>query len=852
MLRNLGLRVRLVLVFVPLIAIFMAFNYFLIITHEQEILTGEAQQRAVAMARVLSSSSAQAIATLNTHDLQLSVDSLRTLRDVTNVLVLNEAGGIEASPEIADVGHTCDDPIVTQVLHGPAVAEPTVETDEKKGTLQVAAPIVINGKVKGAVSVTLSLASLRAAVAQSRGYVLILTGLLIVVALVFMLVVAHWFTGPILRLARVARAIAAGDIERRATVRGGDEIGVLGDAFNEMAERLRGLMENERAAHENLQGRVSELLERADRVAGGDLEGAEAPESPDEMGRLAAGFNDMVRNLRHHTRIQQATLFELEESHRALAEANRQLKEMDRLKSEFLNTVSHELRTPLTSIKAFSEILLDTGADDPDSLHEFLGIINQESDRLTRLINNLLDLSRIEAGRMQWDMMPVDLREIGESCAATARALADKGGVTLAVEIAEPLVVVGDRDKLIQVLTNLLSNAIKFTKAGGCVTLSGRRVGAHVEVVVRDSGIGIPKEHHERIFEKFAQVDTSSTREIKGSGLGLPIVRSILEAHGGRVWVESEPGSGSAFFVTMPLPDTDPGPVLAPAVEAGEALAPSTGTAPREGAAAPRHPRRGQTVLVVDDEANIVRVIRHILESEGYAVLEAGKGEDALRLAREGKPDLILLDLLLPDIDGFEVLRRLRADGETAPIPVVVLSILEARDEAFGLGAQDYCSKPLDRARLLETVQGLLGNATETRILVVDDDPHILAGITQMLSSRGYHVLAARDGLEAVVKARDERPSLLVLDLYMPEMDGFEVIRRLRTWDETARMPIVVLTASDIALDEARVSKLGAEVFLSKPFSEQALTQAVHDVLSRRFSKEAHGGAGEVRSKTEV
>jgi signal transduction histidine kinase/DNA-binding response OmpR family regulator len=838
MFRNLSLRYRLILVVMPLIAIFMVFNYYKIIAHEREILTEETHQRAVAIVRVLAASSAQAIASLNTHDLELAVDQVKALKDVRDVAIVNKNGAIEASPDIAQVGRTTPDPLIGSVLRGGPHDEPTVATNDSDGTFQVVAPIVINGRVEGAVALTLSLQTLRAAIGQSSTYVLELTAVLLVGAVLFMFAVAHWFTGPILRLARVARAIAAGDIERRADVRGGDEIGVLGEAFNEMASRLRGMMENEKREHEDLQRRVSELLERTERVSSGDLE-VTAPESPDEMGRLAAGFNDMVRNLRHHTKIQQATLFELEESSRALSEANRQLKELDRLKSEFLNTVSHELRTPLTSIKAFSEILLDSQGDDPETLKEFLGIINQESDRLTRLINNLLDLSRIEAGRMQWDMEPLELREIAETCANTARALADKKGLTLEVAVPEGLMVVGDRDKLIQVVTNLLSNAVKFTPSGGKVRLAASRRGETVDIKVADTGLGIAPEYHDRVFEKFQQVDTSSTREVKGSGLGLPIVRSIVEAHGGTVSLESEPGKGSTFTVSLPAPDVDDSYVPEPEPEPRKEEPRPPVVTPREAAAAVIGATRpvegsGRTILVVDDEMNIIRVMRHILEAEGYTVLEALSGAEALRRAKADRPDLILLDVLLPDIDGFEVLERLRGEPSSADIPVVILSILEAKEESFRLGAQDYCNKPIDRARLLETVQGLLGDPTqEVRILAVDDDPHILTAITQMLSSRGYRVSGAKDGLEALVRARDELPHLIVLDLYMPEMDGFEVIRRLRGWEETAHIPILVLTASDVALDEARAMKLGAERYMSKPFSEQQLSEVVHEALSR-------------------
>lgn len=869
MLRNLSLRYRLILAVMPLIAVFMAFTYFKIITHEQEVLTDESRKRAEAIARVLAASSAQAISSLNTHDLELAVDQVKSLTDILDISIVNKNGGIEASPELDKVGRATTDPLVAQVLRGGPQQQPTISPDEKKGTIEGVAPIVINGRVEGAVSLTLSTTTLKDAIAKSTQYVLLLTGLLVIGAVVFMIAIADWFTGPIVRLVDVVRALGAGDLERRAEVRSGDEIAVLGQSFNEMASRLRDTIERERQSNDGTQRHVRELAEHAERVTSGDLDIADSPESPDDTGRLAAAFNDMVRKLRQHTRIQQATLYELEKSNRALAEANRQVIELDRLKSDFLNTVSHELRSPLTSIKAFSEILTDNPNEDPHTVHEFLGIINQESDRLSRLINNLLDLSRIEAGRVQWEMVSVDVRQVVEDSCALVRHQANRRGLVVQVDVADRLRVVGDKDKLTQALTNLLSNAIKFSQSGGSVRLSASRRDDNVEIHVEDDGIGIAPEHHKLIFENFHQVDASTPREVKGSGLGLSIVRGIVEAHGGTVRVGSRPGRGSTFIITLPAPEIDEGFVPT------ETSAPATVTVQATGAQqhppvytdvhtdpgsrtkvhagkSENGPERARTILVVDDEMNIIRVIRHILEGEGFQVLEAQSGEEALKRAREGRPDLILLDVLLPDIDGFEVLKRLRSDRHLEGIPVVILSILEAKEESFRLGAQDYCNKPIDRAKLLETVQGLLGEpGAETRVLVVDDDPHILHAIMQILGGRGYRVSAARDGLEALVRARDELPHLIVLDLYMPEMDGFEVIRRLRAWEATSNIPILVLTASDVALDEARAIRLGAARYMSKPFTEEELSRVVHEALSRAQLKDSTMPR-ELGSNTEV
>lgn len=850
--RNLSLRHKLLLMVIPLIGAFMAFNWFVTILHERDMLTDEARRRADVIVSLLANNTQDAMSALNTHDLQLAVDQVKGLKNggVEDVAIINADGRIEASPDLDKGGQQSDDPLVAQVLKSKQEASRTDMSGT--GHLEIVSPIVINDQLAGAVKVVLSMAHLQKAVHASAIYVLGLTALLVTGSFLFMYWLAQWFTQPILRLAQTARAVAEGDLDRRAEVRSGDELSILAESFNEMSSRLRAMMGKEREAREHLEHRVEELLGSAERVAGGDLAGPPAREGTDEIGRLAAGFNDMVRALKLNMETQRATLYELEESSQALAEANRQLKELDKLKSEFLNTVSHELRTPLTSIKAFSEILLDNAGEDMDTQLEFLGIINQESDRLTRLINNLLDLSRIEAGRMNWEMEPIRIREVSDACVNATRALVEKSGLSLVVKVSDEIGTVADRDKLIQVVNNLLSNAIKFTPTGGTITLAASRQGDDIELYVEDTGKGIPAEFHERVFEKFQQVDTSSTREVKGSGLGLPIVRSIVEAHGGTVTLTSEPGKGSRFTVTVPAADlshlktraVDPAeaaaaqaapqaPVVTPQEAAQAALAAVEPIRPAADGSPPPS-RAHRKILVVDDELNIMRVMRHILEVEGYTVLEASTGMEALARAREEKPDLVLLDVLLPDIDGFEVLERMRKDPETADLPVVILSIMEAKEQSFRLGAQDYFNKPIDRVKLVDTVQSLLGDGNqEIKILVADDDAHILQAVSQMLSSRGYRVIGAHDGLEAVVKAREEVPNLLVLDLYMPEMDGFEVIRRLRAWEKTAHIPILVLTASDVALDEARALTLGAAQYMNKPFSENELARVVRDALAR-------------------
>jgi signal transduction histidine kinase len=354
--------------------------------------------------------------------------------------------------------------------------------------------------------------------------------------------------------------MANGDLSARVPLRRRDELGRLGVALNRMAERLGEIVERERAKRTELEQRVTALRACSEAVAEGRLE-VRAAESDDELGRLAAGFNQMVGHVQTLVERERAIQKDLEANHAVLESANARLMEVDRRKSDFLNTVSHELRTPLTSIKAFSEILLEQEPGEAD--REFLGIIDQEADRLTRLIEDLLDLSRIEDGEAVGAMVRLPLDVVVDTCLRSCRALASQKGVHLVRLSGGEAVVRGDRDRLAQVVTNLLSNAIKFTSPGGEVRVETTRVGGEAVIAVTDTGVGIPEADLARIFEKFQQVDRGDAGS-GGSGLGLPIVRSIVEAHRGRIAVESVPGRGSTFRVHLPEASPSAGPPQAP------------------------------------------------------------------------------------------------------------------------------------------------------------------------------------------------------------------------------------------------------------------------------------------------
>jgi len=377
-------------------------------------------------------------------------------------------------------------------------------------------------------------------------------------------------------------------------------------------------------------------------------------------------------------------------------------KEVDDMKTNFVSTVSHELRTPLTSIKGALTLLLDEQVDELETRREFLKIAEQNTDRLISLISSLLDLSRIESGRVNMRFSRLDLGELVKGVVGASSMAARQSGVTVeARAIGKEPVVLGDREKLEQTLTNLIGNAIKFSDPGGKVLVTTETLEGEVRLTVEDEGIGIPNDKLDRIFERFYQVDMSATRRIGGTGLGLTISKAIVKEHGGRVWAESPvtpDGRGARFIVSLPMvelamrDDEEPLPAMS---------LPEPVETP--------HEDRSRTVLIVDDDPGIVRIHKASFEREGYQVLTAMTGHEALRVARAEKPGFIFLDVLLPDLDGFDVASILKGDVATRDIPIVFTTVLgeEARERGISLGA-GYITKPFQEQQLISTVKRLL------------------------------------------------------------------------------------------------------------------------------------------------
>jgi signal transduction histidine kinase/DNA-binding response OmpR family regulator len=508
----------------------------------------------------------------------------------------------------------------------------------------------------------------------------------------------------------------------------------------------------------------------------------------------------------------------------ALAQANERIREADRLKSQFLANMSHELRTPLNSIIGFSEILVEKleGKTEP-RYHKFLNNILTSGRHLLGLINDILDLSKIEAGKMELAMDRVSLSAIVSGVEGIMRGVADPRHIVLRADVPASLPpVVADGPKLKQVLYNLVSNAIKFSPDGGEVTVAVRLHQAAqsplgertVEISVRDHGKGIAPPDHEGIFEAFHQTEGGASRVHGGTGLGLTIVRSFVELHGGRVIVESALGEGSTFRVFLPTGDR------APATQPLTVM-----------------PALGPVVLVVEDDDTFYEALAQDLVAEGYRPRRARHGDEVLRLAKEFRPALVTLDLVLPGLDGWEVLKAIKNDPETSGIPVVVVSMVANHELGLALGADDYFLKPLQRGDFLERLRVLAPAAAV--VLLIDDDPQIHDLIGMDLQEAGYRVISAASGAEGLRMAAELQPALVVLDLMMPGLGGFEVAAELRRDTRTQAIPIVILTAKELtAEDRTRLGGNIAAALSKAPEQRRSLRATVRQALARRSGRE--------------
>jgi PAS domain S-box-containing protein len=470
-----------------------------------------------------------------------------------------------------------------------------------------------------------------------------------------------------------------------------------------------------------------------------------------------------------------------------LLRARRDAEAANTAKSQFLASMSHELRTPLNAIIGYSEMLQEDATDRGDTTPlPDLQKIHSAGKHLLALINDVLDLSKIEAGKMQLFVETFEVAPLVEQVATTVRPLVDKNANRLEVRCAPDVGTMhSDATRVRQVLLNLLSNASKFTEHG-VITLGVDRTGPDVVFCVRDTGIGMTPEQLGRLFEAFSQAEASTAAKYGGTGLGLAISRRFCQLMGGELTVKSEAGTGSTFTVQLPAE--------APAESAPAEAAARTG----------RTPGTAGTVLVIDDDAAARELVARFLEKEGMAVIGVADGAAGLKAARERRPQVITLDVMMPGLDGWSVLTALKTDAATAEIPVVMLSVVDERNLGFALGASEYLTKPVDRELLAHVLRKYRRPGGPRRVLVVEDDAVTRAALRKEMEGEGWEVVEAEHGRAALERTAGHVPDLVLLDLMMPEMNGFEFLEALRQREDWRGVPVVVLTAKELTDDDHR------------------------------------------------
>jgi signal transduction histidine kinase/DNA-binding response OmpR family regulator len=653
----------------------------------------------------------------------------------------------------------------------------------RNGQLGLARSIIFQGKQTGVVFISSDLGAINDRLKSYTVIVIVVFLVSLVVALFISKISQRVISEPVMQLAQTLRVVSRDKNYsiRAATNRNRDEVSTLIESVNEMLEQIQ-----------------------------------------QRDGALQRAHNELEQRVRDRTT-------QLAVANRELDLRNREVERATQMKSKFLASMSHELRTPLNAIVGFSDLLAEgTPGQLNDKQKRFVNHIKQGSAHLLQLINDILDLSKIEAGQLELRSEEFLVKDALPEVLSTIHPLAMAKGIRVEQKVESNSLVKSDRVRFKQILYNLLSNAVKFTPRDGLVSIECVDIQDFVRVSVADTGIGIRPEDQKVVFEEFRQIEGSADRTQEGTGLGLAITKRLVEQQGGQISVESELGKGSRFTFTLLAAQ--------PASNVRKAVEPATSSIVTPSS------RLTPLVLIVDDEPSARELLASYLEPE-YRVVMAESGAEAVKKAQQLRPDAITLDVLMPGSSGFETLASLRKNSETANIPVIILSIVDQKQVGFALGAADYLIKPVRKPVLLESIRRHVPSPADedSSILLVDDDPKALELLEEALRSAGYETQAVRSGTRALEVLTNKVVGAILLDLLMPGMDGFQVIRHVRQEPAFRELPILVMTAKNLSQDEIALLNRETQGLLQKDGSwkEQLIAEVGRVVRGRSVAKSA-------------
>ena len=567
----------------------------------------------------------------------------------------------------------------------------------------------------------------------------------------------------------------------------------------------------------------------------------------DEVGTLVDSLNTMLSELskqesiRSWNEILETEIRERKEVERDLIAMRNRAEAANRAKSQFLANMSHELRTPLNAIIGYSEMLQDEMTDVELDRVEVAGDVDKirsAGKHLLSLINDILDLSKIEAGKMDLNIEAFNADDLIEDVVGTIMPLAESRGNQLRINVEGEIGIIhGDVIKIRQILFNLLSNAVKFTYQGQVDLIATRlheAEGEQVEFSVRDSGIGISQESLEGLFKPFSQADASTTRKYGGTGLGLAISRSYAKMLGGDIAVHSEVGKGSTFTVKFPVQLEN----------VAELVAESESQHFKHGWTELDATLEQTQLLLIDDDEAVHNILRHQLSRHGYRIHSAMSGKEGLKRALEERFDVVVLDILMPEMDGWQVLQKLKAEAKTMSMPVVLYTIVADKEKGYALGADDYLVKPISKSKLLDTLKNYR-RSSSNKILLIDDDLHTRDLVNAYLADMDYQLIKAENGREGLdVLQREQGTMIILLDLIMPVMNGFEFIDEVRKHPEFAKIPIIVISAHDLSNKERSLLLQHTQMIIKKgDYSRQELIDNIETILNNQRDARKRSGA---------